>query len=100
MTVGKGERNTMFILFNDIKSLSIQGGVPPPYPPPSGMYIPNDIKGLQRIFRIMGNGSRILLFAWGWLPGLRQLAPILDPPLLARLCSGFPVHCDRLFLST
>ena len=37
----------MFILINDIKSLSIQGGVPPPYPPPPGMYIPNNIKGLR-----------------------------------------------------
>ena len=36
----------MFNMFNDIESLSIQGGVPPPYPPPTGIYILSDIKGL------------------------------------------------------
>jgi len=36
----------MFILFNDIKNLGRYGGVPPPHPLHTGMYIPSNIKGL------------------------------------------------------
>ena len=37
----------MFNMFNDNKGLSTQGGVPPPYPPPTGIYILSNIKGLR-----------------------------------------------------
>jgi len=38
----------MFNMFNDINCLDTQEGVPPPYPPPTGIYILSDIKGLAR----------------------------------------------------
>jgi len=44
--VGKGKTKLMFILFNDIKNLGRYGGVPPPHPLHTGMYIPSNIKGL------------------------------------------------------
>jgi hypothetical protein len=33
-------------MFSNSKQTNMYGGVPPPYPPSPGMYIPSDIKGL------------------------------------------------------
>ena len=35
-------------MFSNSKQTNMYGGVPPPYPPRPGMYIPSDIKGLRR----------------------------------------------------